>query len=295
MTKLRDDTFARRGRSAPRGRYISAIVFVLIFTSVALLILSRLNHPYIDTMRQALIPLFAPVLTAVSKPMQPVRNLSARVETMFVSHDELEKLRRENQALKSWEWRARDLQRQLEAVSRLAKLGEKADTPFVTARVVADATGPFSRSVVIDVGTGRGVRNGHPVINADGFVGRVVETSATAARVLLLSDAEMRVPVVIGRENQRGIIVGDNGARPRVTHLKREAKLKAGDVVATSGRGGLYPRSLRIGAIEKLGRNFVVRPFADLNRLDFVSILLFDSPILSLAGEPSAKAPRKVR
>jgi len=295
MIKLRDDTFARRGRQQPRHRYVSAAVFVLIFLSLALLVLSRLNHPYIETIRSAVTPVFAPVLAYLAAPLAPVRDLTGRLQTVWASQDDFNRLRAENQALKSWEWRAQDLQRQLDALSRIAKLAPAPDIPFVTARVVADSTGPFVRSVVIDVGRDRGVRPGHPVINADGLVGRVIEASPTAARVLLLNDINMQVPVVIGGDNARGIATGNNGATPTLKHLPRDAKFTNGAVVATSGRGGLFPRSLRVGVIEMVADQPMVKPFADLARLDFVSVLQYQSPVLSLADDPLTGSGRKGR
>lgn len=289
MTRLRDDTFARRGRRRPRRRYMSAVAFVLVFASIALLVLSRLGHPSIAAVREALTPLYTPLLAAVSKPLAPVREASARLQTMFVSHEELARLRAENQTLRSWEWRARDLERQLRSLSRIAKLAPLPDTPFITARVVASASGPFSRSVIVDVGTARGVKVGHPVLNADGLIGRIVEASDKAARVLLVDDIDMQIPAVIGARDARAIIAGNGAGRPRVTHTKRGAQLADGDVVATSGRGGLFPPALRIGTLVRDDGRFAVRPFADLDRLDFVSVLLFDSPILSLTSKGQAR------
>lgn len=69
--------------------------------------------------------------------------------------------------------------------------------------------------------------------------------------------------------------------------------MKAGDVVATSGRGGLFPRGLRLGQIE-LGRDQpVIRPFAAMTRLEFVSVLQFDSPLLPLAENVTTRRGRK--
>ncbi|MEL6290329.1 MAG: rod shape-determining protein MreC [Pseudomonadota bacterium] len=293
MTILRDDTFARRGRTAPRQRYVSALVFALIFLSIALLVLSRLNHPYVEAMRSAVTPFVASVLSTLAVPLAPLRDLSGRLDQIVVSQDELKRLQAENQALKSWEFRARDLERQVAALSDLARVAKQPEIPFVTARVVADATGPFARSVVINTGSARGVKAGHPVINADGLVGRVVDVSANAARVLLISDINLRVPVSVGDAAERGIAVGDNGAVLRVKHLRRESKVKAGDVAATSGRGGLFPRALRIGLIEMAGETATLRPFANLNQLDFVSVLLFESPVLSLAADQQVRAGRQ--
>lgn len=282
MAVLKDDNFARRGRQQPQRRFVSALAFVLIFLSIALLVLSRLEHPYVKAVRDAATPVIAPIFSVVAGPLAPLRDFADRTASLFNSHDEIERLRAENQQLRSWEWRARDLEAQLAALGKLVKLVDEPATPFLTARVVADTAGPFARSVVIDVGTERGVRMGHPVINADGLIGRVVETSPGASRVLLVNDIDSRIPVVIGAGNVSAIAFGNNGSEPRLRHMERDAVVKPGDVVATSGRGGLFPRSLRFGEVRMAGQTPVVKPFANLNRLDFVSVLLFESPLLPL-------------
>ncbi|MEO1265000.1 MAG: rod shape-determining protein MreC, partial [Pseudomonadota bacterium] len=244
MTRLRDDTFQRRGKSRPRRRYVGAVVFALIFVSIALLVLSRLDHPYVAAMRSAAAPVLTPVLTALSGPLAPVRRLSERVQMLLAEQDEIERLRAEIQQLRGWQWKAEDLQRQLNALSALAKREPDAEIPFITARVIADSRGPFARSVVIDAGSDRGLKEGHPVISADGMVGRLVDVTPAAARVLLVTDFASRIPVEIGNDRIRAIATGTNGPRPRLKFLPRDAVPKVGDVVATSGRGGLFPRAL---------------------------------------------------
>ena len=282
MTVLRDDTFARRGRRRPRRRYVSALVFVLIFISLALLVLSRLDHPYVAAIRDRVTPALTPVLTALSGPLAPVRRLGDRLELLLADQEEIEKLRAEIQQLRGWQWKAQDLERQLAALSDLNRRRVTEDIPFVTARVIADSRGPFTRSVVIDAGANQGLREGYTVINADGLIGRLVDVTPVAARVLLLTDAASRIPVEVGTGQVRAIATGNNGPNPILKFLPRDAELKAGQVVATSGRGGLFPRALRIGVVEIEGSRLRVRSFARLDRLEFVSILKFESPALPL-------------
>jgi len=282
MTVLPEDNFARRERREPRRRHVSALVFVLLFLSVALLALSRLGHPYTDVLRQFVVPWTVPTLTVLSDTFAPLRELQDRMSELAVRQDDLAKLRAQNQELRSWRWRARDLKRQRDALARHARLVEPPDVPFLTARVIADSTGPFIRSVLINAGSEHGVKTGQPVINASGLIGRIIAVAPTGARVMLLDDINSRIPVIVGAEHIRAILSGDNSGRPILRHVPKGAELTPSDVVVTSGRGGLFPRALRVGQIGTVGKDIRVKPFAKLGRLTFVRVLLFESPIRQL-------------
>ena len=180
-------------------------------------------------------------------------------------------------------------------VAKLESLSKTVDEPkidFITARVIADTSGAFVRSVVIGAGRQSSVRTGYPVVNADGLVGRVVEIGRGSARVLLPTDLNSRIPVVIGSKNVRAILAGDNGSQPRLTYLAPDAVIAIGDEVSTSGVGGIFPRGLRIGTVAgdvSAGR---VKLRADMDELEYVSVLFFDNPELQLIDEKIAAPAR---
>jgi len=255
-----------------------------MFVSLALLVLSRLDHPVVSELRSRATPVLAPALAALAGPLQPLRAFQTQMELAFARQDEIARLQAENQALKGWEWRARELEREMAALGRMTKLVERQKLAFVTARVVADSTGPFVRSVVIDAGSDQGLKGGQPVVNADGLVGRIVDVAPTAARVLLLTDINSRIPVSVGDDQVRAIAVGDNGPAPTLKHLPRDTVLANGAVAATSGRGGLFPPSLRYGTVVADAGHYRLAPFANLDRLGYVSVLLFESPVAQLVA-----------
>ena len=156
---------------------------------------------------------------------------------------------------------------------------------FVTSRVIADSSGAFVRSVMINAGRAKDVRAGYPVINADGLVGRVAEAGENSARVLLLTDLNSRVPVVIGGKEVRAILSGDNGPEPRLTYMPQDVSISPGDDVATSGAGGLFPRGLRIGKVIGTALAPRVELRAKLDHLEYLSILFFEDVSRALMGE----------
>jgi rod shape-determining protein MreC len=259
------------------------------------MVLSRLQHSYIKEVRARFENAIAPVLTAAVVPLTPLRRLAARVTAYTDLYGELDRLKEENQRMKGWEWKARELERKYSQLGRLARVIEEPGFEQVGARVVADSRGPFVRSAMIGVGRDQGLKPGFPVISADGLVGRLTESGRGAARILLLTDINSRIPVFVGRNGVRALMVGDNGAAPKLTYAPNTGGIEVGDEVSTSGVGGLFPRGLRIGTVVDQGGKLVVAPHARLDELDFVSVLLFENPTLELAdGEKAGgREPRR--
>jgi rod shape-determining protein MreC len=282
MKILRDDTFAHRGGPRRTGGVHAALMFALVFVSIALMVLSRLQHSYIKDVRAQFENLVAPVLNAAVVPLTPIRRGIARVSAYTDLYAELDRLREENQRMKGWEWKARELERKYSQLGKLAHVVEEPGLEYVAARVVADSRGPFVRSAMISIGRDQGLKPGFPVISADGLVGRVTETGRNAGRILLLTDISSRIPVFVGRNGVRALMVGDNGASPRLTYAPSSG-IEVGDEVSTSGVGGLFPRGLRIGSVADQGGKLVVVPHARLDELNYVSVLLFENPTLELA------------
>ncbi|MEQ1576832.1 MAG: rod shape-determining protein MreC, partial [Hyphomicrobium sp.] len=185
---------------------------VLILVSLCLMVLSRLDHVSTHAVRWRITEAMTPLLTALFAPFEPVRWAARQVPGLFEASRELEQVRDENQKLKSWEWRAKELERKLQDVTELARTVRETGFEFVTARVIANSSGAFMRSVMINAGRDQTIQIGHPVLSGNGIVGRVVDTGSAAARVLLLTDLNSRIPVLVGRNAVRAVLSGDNGA-----------------------------------------------------------------------------------
>lgn len=265
---------------------------VLVLVSLALLILSRLDHSLLRWARWSVAEKVAPALSVAMRPFEPVRDFGRFLAAQVTLHDEVSRLRQEKRKLSGWEWRARELERRLADLQRLSNVVREPSVDFVTARVVGDASGAFAQSVIVGVGTDAMIRAGYPVINGDGVVGRVVETGPLAARVLLVTDANSRIPVIVGDRAVRAILEGDNGSSARLRLLDQPGDLAVGDIVSTSGVGGLFPKGLKIGTLKTVGRPYTVEVAARLYDLDYVSVLMVNSPTLDAISQNDGTGSR---
>lgn len=278
MKRLPDDIFARRPAGSRQKRRPRLAAIVLVACAVVLLILSRIDQGVPQSARSRAMDVVAPVLERAGVVLSPIRHAARRVMALTGDQQQIARLREENQRLKSWETRALELERRNGELARLVNLVEDPAIGFKTARVFADASGPFAHSVLIGAGAEEGLKVGFPAISADGVVGRVVDVGTKSARLLLLTDLNSRVPVLIGKTGIRGILVGDNASTPRLNHLPLLADIKPGDDVVTSGVGGVFPRGLRVGKVVVEASEMRVAIEARLDALDTVSVLFFETP-----------------
>ncbi len=199
-------------------------------------------------------------------------------------------LKRQVADLKHWRDEAvalRNLNRRYEA---LLKLRTEPPIAMVTARAVIDVRGPFSEARLLDAGSASGIKVGNPAMSEDGVVGRVVGVSPRVSRLLLLTDVESRTPVMIERSNARAILSGDGGPNPKLEYVRGVDAVHEGDLVLTSGDGGLYPRGLPVGVTAQDYRGvWRVRLYSDRGAVDFVRVLLFGDFTRSVA--PADLAP----
>ncbi len=263
---------------------VELLSFGLYFLCAVLLVLSRIGHGALEDARDQLVDLSAPFLELASVPAIEVRRAMDRARLYVRVHrdavEEVDRLAKENEELKQWRWRTQLLERKVAHLRKLLHAAEEPALVYTTGQVIADARGPFVRSALVNLGRNDGLRIGYAVINGDGLVGRTIEAGDNVARVLLLNDLNSRIPVLVGPRGARGLALGDNSSELQLGFLQDGVKVSAGDEVYTSGSDGVFPRGLRVGVVVGAPGDYKIRPFAELNSLDAVSVLFFDAPAL---------------
>src|SRR5690606_13197264 len=127
------------------------------------------------------------------------------------------------------EWKEEALRLQAKIARYEALLNVQVDQSieYVSGRVVSDSGGPFIDTVLVNVGSEKGARSGLAVIDSDGLVGRVVSTGPKASRVLLLTDLNSRIPVVVEPAQYKAILAGDNTSWPKLEYLAAQGAVSA--------------------------------------------------------------------
>ena len=267
---------------------------MLLFVSALLMILGKADIFVIDKTRTAVADALAPVMEAVAAPLAAVSAAVARVEDAVAVFRENANLREENARLLQWQEVARRLAAENASLRDLTKLVPDQLATSLSARIVGDSGGAFLRNVLVDAGARDGVVRGEAALTGEGLIGRVSEVGARTARILLLTDLNSHIPVMIERTSERALLDGDNSNRPRLAFLDAKTPIVAGDRVVTNGAGGVFPPGLPVGVVSGVENGIVrLEPYADLSRLDFVRLVDYGlGGLLPQSAIPPPRAPR---
>jgi len=258
----------------------AAVAVVVAVVSVALLLTDHRTATHAGTYgaaRGEFDEVMEPVTNVLSAPVRWLSGVGGATGNYFFAVRQNEDLKRQIKELQHWRDAAIALKNLNLRYESLLKLRTEPPIPMVAARVVSDARGPYSDARLADAGSNSGVKIGNPAMSENGVVGRIIGMTKGASRILLLTDVASRTPVLIDRSNARAILTGDGGPNPRLDFVRGFNSVKDGDVVLTSGDGGLYPRGLPVGVAARDYRGvWRVRLYSDRAAIDFVRILIFD-------------------
>jgi rod shape-determining protein MreC len=250
------------------------LIGLLVLALIGIFALWRIDSPRVERFRAAVIDGFVP---SMQWAMAPV-TWAADVMDDFQSYQRLlaqnQQLREELKQMKQWKEAALQLEQKNARLLDLNQVRLDPRLTHVTGVVLADSGSPFRQSVLLNVGARDGIIDGWATMDGLGLVGRISGVGDKTSRVILLTDSNSRVPVVVQPSGQRAILSGDNGDLPPLDFLEDPAEIRPGDQVVSSGDGGVFPAGLLVGSVV-LGtdKRLRVALAADYQRLEFLRVL----------------------
>ncbi len=229
--------------------------------------------------------LLAVLITPLEATLAKVQRSALGVWTTY---RDWKNVRRENQALRGEVERLRiqslqveDTQRENLRLRRLLALRDRLPLSALAGEVIAKEWGGWVRSVTVNRGRRDGIARLTPAIVPEGLLGRVVEVRARAAVIQLLNDPASAVAVMVQRTRTAGVAEGEPGGAVRLKFMARDGGgVQVGDLVVTSGLGGVFPKGLpvgRVAAVEDKGSALfhyaLLAPVADFARVEEVLLL----------------------
>lgn len=272
----------------------SRFVLVLLLSVSVLLLFSSLYSAQASVFKKAregVMDAASPVLSFFSGPINYVNGVVGYVGDYFAVLEKNKALRQENAELRQWMNEALALREVVSAYEGLETYAAPPEAQPITAYVIGESSDAFARSMIVNAGRANNVEVGQAVIDQDGLVGRIVEAGRGAARVLLLTDIQSRIPVYVEGADVEGILVGTTRRKPVIDYTKtaEDIPLEPGQRVLTSGAGGALPRGLPVGVIAGPDREGVaVDLYANYARTRLVRVVNYAFP--SFEPEPAPEA-----
>jgi len=285
--------FSRRAQYGIFTGYVIAVAGFL--AGVALLVVSIINPAAFSSVRGAASELARPAGEAGAETRAAGQSVFAAIGAYFRAGRQNAALSREVAAARANALTMQALENENRRLKALLGIVDPAVKPVAAARLIGSTAASARRYAVLSAGAAQGVRPGQPVRSAAGLIGRVIETSAGTARVLLVTDPENVVPVRRARDGLPAFIEGKSDGRIAIRLINMGVNpLRKGDVFVTSGSGGLYPPGIPVAVVtEVLHDGGVGHLASDPADADFVVVLPVFQPaaVAALGASQQAAGP----
>jgi rod shape-determining protein MreC len=281
-----------------RAQYSLFFSFLAVLAGLAvgliLLILSLVAPQSYSAVRGAALDATAPISGALRGVTTTVTGLASGAGNYWDAANQNAQLKRDRAALMRRLVEARGILEENQQLRAALKLREHSRDAVAAGRVVGSSFESSRRFAIISVGTSEGVQVGMPVRAAEGLIGRIIDAGSIASRVLLVTDRANIVPARILRGGQPVISTGRGDGTIDVRPLEvGKNPFKPGDVIITSGTGGLYPPLVPIAKVIRLDDDGAIAlPIADPSRVSFAIVEPpFEPTALAAAAEPASEGP----
>ena len=247
---------------------------LLILTCLILIFIGKLDLIALRNLSSFLTDFLSPISSLVSKPAIELENVIKNVQSATFLRDENIKLKSENSRLKIIETKLANTESEIIELKKLLNFKINRNKIIFTGRVLNISGGTFAKTMVVNGGSVDGIKKGQPVISSLGLVGSVISVGPSSSRVLLTIDINSMIPCYLTQSGWPAIAQGENGKLLKLRFLSSEAKPVIGEIIETSGHGGVFPSGINVGKIISMSNgNYYVQPLPNPQKLRFVSIL----------------------
>lgn len=202
------------------------------------------------------------VVTTITTPVRMVGSIVASpfhavgnvISNVTAPQETLSELRQRNEQLTAEVAKLTEAEKTAERLEGLLGLRSTYSLESTAARIVGGSSDAWSHTVTIDKGTVDGLEVGMAVCNSGGAIGQIVEVSATSSTVRLLTDETSGISAMVQRSRAQGILQGQPDGSLQLNYITADSDVSVGDIVITSGLGGVFPKGLPLGTVTSVNR-----------------------------------------
>lgn len=279
-------------RRAQYGLFFSYVIAVAgIMFAILLLLVAVIDPTGFAALKGASLDVTKPVTASGRGVVNFFGNIGGSVTDYFRAGAQNADLKRQLAAERQRLIKARITEVENQRLKALLKLTEENTGTVAVTRIVGSSFASVRRLATLSAGSTSGIRPGQPVRSAEGLIGRVIETGRWASRVLLISDGASSVPVRMIRDGTPAIAVGhaDGTVELRTLELGKNP-FRRGDVLVTSGIGGVYPPGIPVAVVAAVQNDrTIAKPLADPARIDVAMVLPIAQPLADKPLSPQTQ------
>ncbi len=249
-------------------------IFILFFTAFLTISLSRVDSLIVSAVDKVVIDMTGPVMQVIESPARALHHIYTYFYDISHIYTENRQLRAENKQMMILQNKVRTLEVENQLLSRLLNYVPPPSAKYMSAQIIAESGDNFTHLLLVYIGD-KPIRKGQVVMSNESVIGRVDSVGKHFAKIILITDINSKIPVLIERTRTRGILSGNNTAFPELIFTRTNEHIQIGDIVVTSGVGGLFPAGLPVGFVQKVNEDgsVIVDPLADTSRLEYVRIV----------------------
>ena len=232
--------------------------------------------------------------SAITMPFQGLGNIFSN---LTADQATLSELQAENDELRSRNAELEEAAQTAPRLQGLLDLQSSYNLQSTAAHIISGSSDSWSSTVTIDKGTSSGLSVGMPVTSSSGVIGQIVECGATSSTVLLVTDESSSVSAMVQSSRAQGMLDGSAAGEVRLDMIRTDQTVEVGDIVVTSGLGGVFPKGLPLGKVTSVEKNpgsmyytIVVEPYAHTENAEEVLVItsLTDSQVATSEDVASA-------
>ena len=277
METSRDDfSIAIRSAFLKRGAQQKFSLFALIVFSIILIFIDTIETKPLNYLRSVIKDTIYRGSVIVSSPSRGFKITVNAVQDHINLYSEYNQLKEENVQLKDQVYDPNFLIFENKQLRKLLDEQVASSVNLISSRVILDKRSPYLNSFIINSGSNKKIKKSMAVLDGKNFIGRIVNVNFFSSRVLLVSDLNSKIPVMVEPAGYHAILSGTGKAKPILEFLPENHTVQSGNKVYTSGKEGIFSPGIPIGEVSVDAENISVSLFSDLTQITFVNINLGD-------------------
>jgi rod shape-determining protein MreC len=255
-------------------------LFILLVASLVLMTFHAGNEKGVQSYTAFLFEAIAWMETGLSRLTMGTQRIYTGYVNLIDVHQENRALREKIDLLENKLHEQREIEIENLRLRKLLSFQESVPFGLLPSKVIGKGFNSWSRTLLINQGSRAGVSKGMAVVRPEGVVGRILSVSPNFSLVQLIIDSNSDIPSIFQRSRAEGIVEGKISNQCRVKYLNRKADVQQGDLVISSGLGGVYPKGLIVGtvfAVQKkpygLFQEVTITPAVDFSKMEEVFVV----------------------